>query len=279
MSSTAPGAEIIGGTQLFCTLMYSWLTGLGEEPYGRGYGGGIAVLFALFLVCAGGPFVLFFLGWAHNVLVTTPAMELSNAAGLRTRISAPWWALPVVGAIAAVYAVPVSLLDHTSYVATWGWIAVSGVPSVGVAVFARMRRVPKGRVRNWMVLPSLVAVIATVYFAAVAPGYEPPALERADYAGTWEGDGVRLELGAGGEAKASELPVVMWHEQERSCSGTGTWAPRVEAHHRGAGVDLRIPDCAGAQHAWEVAGTARKPELFVLIGDPDDGDVRVLHKR
>ncbi|MGW6705833.1 hypothetical protein ACWGDE_13225 [Streptomyces sp. NPDC054956] len=279
-SGIAPGAEAVGGAQLFCAVLYWQISSLAEEPYGRGYGGGIAVLFWMFLMLVCGPFLMIGLGYVHSALVTTPVMELSNAAGVRTRVSAPWWALPVLGAIAAVYAVPVSLLDHTSYAATWGWIAVYGVLPVAVSVFARMRQVPRGRVRRWAILPALAAVIATFWFGATAPAYRPPVLAGADYVGEWEGDGVRLELGAEGEAKAVKVPVTDAFEQVGSCSGPGTWVP-VEADdfHRG-GVFLKVPDCKGrAELRWDVAGTARKPELFVLIGDPDDGDVRVLHKR
>ncbi|MFG2985654.1 hypothetical protein ACGFYQ_31100 [Streptomyces sp. NPDC048258] len=198
---------------------------------------------------------------------------------MRTRISAPWWALPAVGLLAAGYAVPISLVVGTSYAATFGWIAAAGLLPVGVAVFARMREVPKVKVRRWALGPIVVAVIATFFVGAASPMYQPPVLERADYVGEWAGDGVRLELGAQGEAMAEKLPVHDRSDVVDRCSGHGTWEPEEETYGSRAGVALTILDCEGAQLRWEVAGTDERPELFVLRGDPDAGDVAVLRKR
>ncbi|MFF0291186.1 hypothetical protein [Streptomyces sp. NPDC005262] len=121
----------MGGAQLICAALYAQLAMLAEEPYGRGYGGGIALLFWLAVMCVLGPFIAVLLGFAHSLLFTTPVMMASNTAGVRTRISAPWWALPAVGLLAAGYAVPISLLVGTSYAATFGWIAAAGVLPVG----------------------------------------------------------------------------------------------------------------------------------------------------
>ncbi|MBT2446812.1 hypothetical protein J7F03_06925 [Streptomyces sp. ISL-43] len=278
-SGIAPGAEAVGGVQLLCALLYAQLNALAQEPYGRGFGGGIAVLFWLFVMVVGSPFVVILLGYVHSVLFTTPVMELSNAAGMRTRVSAPWWALPMTGALAVLYSIPVSLLAGPSYAATCGWIAAAGVLPVGVAVLARMRQVPRGKVRKWMILPGVAAVITTFYFGATAPVYEPPVLGRAEYVGEWSGDGVRLELTAQGEAAANWLPVDDGLDVVGHCTARGTWKPEEAAYGRGAGVALTVPDCKDAQLRWEVAGTAKRPELFVLIGDPDAGDMRVLRKR
>lgn len=46
-----------------------------------------------------------------------------------------------------------------------------------------------------------------------------------------------------------------------------------------AGVALTVPDCKEAELRWEVAGTEERPELFVLMGDPDAGEVTVLRKQ
>ncbi|MFE9967186.1 hypothetical protein [Streptomyces sp. NPDC005525] len=269
----------MGGAQLLCAVLYAQLAMLAGEPYGRGYGGGIALLFWLVVMCVLGPFIAVLLGFAHSLLFTTPVMVASNVAGVRTRISAPWWALPAVGLLAAGYAVPISLLVGTSYAATFGWIAAAGVLPVGVAVFARMRQVSRVKVRLWALGPIVAAVTATFFVGATSPTYQPPALERANYIGQWAGDGVRLELGEQGTAIAGKLPVHDGFDVVDHCSGHGTWEPEDADYSLRAGVALTIPDCKDAQLRWQVAGTDERPELFVLMGDPDAGNVAVLRKR
>ncbi|MFB7977867.1 hypothetical protein [Streptomyces vinaceus] len=280
-SGNAPGAEVIGGVQLICAALYSRFAMVAEEPYGRDYGGGMAILFSLFVMCVLGPAIVFIMGCVHTLLFTTPVMVASNAVGVRTRISAPWWTLPAVVLLAAGYAVPISLLIGTSYAATFGWIAAAGLLPVGVAVFARMREVPRIKVWRWALVPSVAAVLAAFYCGLNAPMYRPPVLERADYVGEWAGGGVRLELGAQGTVVAEELPVPGAHDLVNRCSGHGTWKAEGEDAARGlrSGVALTIPDCKSAELRWAVAGTDERPELFVLVGDPDDGDVSVLRKR
>ncbi|MFJ3205073.1 hypothetical protein [Streptomyces sp. NPDC086989] len=262
-------------------MLYVQLAMFGEEPYGRGYGGGIGLLFSLVLMCVFGPVVAVILGCAHSLLFTTPVMLASNAVGVRTRISAPWWALPATGLLAAAYAVPISLFAATSYGTTFAWIAAFGVLPVGVAVGARMRQIPSAKVRQWSLGPIVIAVIAAFCFGMTAPVYQPPVLERADYIGEWVGDGVRLELGAQAAVTAAGLPIHDGFHVVGRCSGQGTWenAREQAAYGRRAGVVLAIPDCKDAPLRWEVAGTDERPELFVLMGDPDDGEVAVLRKQ
>ncbi|MFG2997012.1 hypothetical protein [Streptomyces sp. NPDC048340] len=269
----------MAGAVLLCAVMYTQLSAPAGDPYGRGYGGAIALLFWLVVMCVLGPVVAVLLGLAHSLLFSTPVMVATNAVGVRTGISAAWWALPAVGLLAAGYAAPVCLLVGTSYAAAFGWIAAVGALPVGVAVFARMRQVPRARVRRWALGPIALGVLATCFLGTTAPAYRPPVLQRADYIGEWAGDGVRLELGTGGEATAEKLPVHDGFEIVDRCSGHGTWEPEEEAYDRRAGVTLSLPDCTGARLSWEVAGTSERPELFVLMGDPDAGEVAVLRKR
>lgn len=275
----APGAETVAAGQFLVGTLFWQLTSMAEEPYGRGYGGGIAVLFGLAFMVVVLPPLMLGAGWVHSTLFTTPVMELSNAAGVRTRLPAPWWAPPALGLLAAVYAAPVALLTGAPYAATCGWIAAAGVLPVGVAVFARMRRRTKASVRRWTPGPVVVAVVAVFAVGLTWPPYAPPALERADYVGAWTGDGVRLELDGQGAATAEKLLVVDGLDVVDRCSGHGTWKPAEAAGAYRAGVLLSVAQCEGASLRWELAGTAERPELFVLVGDPDDGDVRVLRKR
>ncbi|MFF4098724.1 hypothetical protein [Streptomyces sp. NPDC001903] len=278
-SAIAPGAEVVGGVQLICAALYAQLAALADEPYGRGYGGAIAVLFWLVVQAVLGPCIGLALGFAHSLLFTTPVMVASNAVGVRTRIPAPWWAPPALGLLAAGYAVPVSWIAGTAYAATFGWIAALGVLPVGASVYARMRLVPKVRARRWALVLIAPALVIAFAFGVTAPAYQPPVLARADYVGEWAGDGVHLELGAQGEVTARELPVYEGFEVVDHCSGHGTWKPLEAAHGHRAGVDLAIPNCHSANLSWEVAGTDEHPELFVLMGDPDAGETVVLSKR
>ncbi|WP_329388117.1 hypothetical protein OG625_32595 [Streptomyces sp. NBC_01351] len=278
-SGIAPAAETVGGAQILCVGLYTWLISLQQEPYNRGWGGGIALLFGLLVMAFVGPLLAGLLGFLHSFLFTTPVMVASNFAGLRTRLSAPYWAVPVMALIAAGYALPICLLADTSYVGTFTLIAGAGLLPVGVAVFARMRQLPSRTMRLWTVGPTAVALVAAFYLAATAPTYQPPVLERADYVGEWAGDGVRLQLGAQGEATVRRLPVHDGFEVVGHCSGHGKWTPTEAAYGSRAGVHLTIPTCGDdAQLSWEVAGTEEHPELFVLMGDPDDGMTAVLRK-
>lgn len=204
-------------------MLYAWLVSFAEEPYGRGYGGGIAVLFWLVVMFFASPFIALSLGFIHSLLFTTPVMVASNFVGARTRMSAPYWSLPALLLLAVGYVLPISLLNDSSYFATFSWISAVGIPPVAVALFARMRQVPRGTVRRYALAPIVAAVIATFFFGAAAPAYRPPVLERADYVGEWAGDGTILELGAGGEVTAKVLPVHDGFEVVDHCSGHGTW--------------------------------------------------------
>lgn len=286
-SGIAPGAETVAAGQFAVAAVFWQATAFADvmdDPYGRGYGGGIGILFWLVVMGFALPLVAFAAGWVHSTLVSVPVMELSNAAGLRTRIPAPWWALPVLAALGAVYAAPVALLTGAPYAATWGWLAAAGVLPVVVAVHGRLRRRTKASVRRWALWTAGVAVVAAfagglAWPASSGAPYEPPVLARADYIGVWTGDGVRLELDARGAAMAEKLPVDDGFEVVDRCSGHGTWESREADDLHRAGVALAVPECANASLVWALAGTAQEPELFVLIGDPDGGDVRVLRKR
>ncbi|MFI5865259.1 hypothetical protein [Streptomyces sp. NPDC051546] len=287
-SALAPGAETVAAGQFLAAGVFwqmATTAAVMDDPYGRGYGGGIAALLLLFFLCVILPLLAFALGWLHSVLVTVPVMRLSNAAGVRTRIPAPWWSLPVLAALSASYAAPVALLTGSPYAATCGLLAAAGVLPVAVAVSARMRQWTKSSVRRWVAAVAAVAAVGAFIGGSAWPSrsgpYRPPVLSQGDYAGMWTGDGIRLELDAQGTAMAEQLPVENGFEPVGRCSGPGTWKSR-EADGRSyrAGVVLAVAECgAGASLTWEVAGTAAEPELFVLIGDPDAGDVRVLRKR
>ncbi|MET9854191.1 hypothetical protein ABZY57_14755 [Streptomyces sp. NPDC006450] len=276
----APGAGTVAGAQFLVGVLFWWVAPGESDAYGVGYG-----TFALGLIlevafgCVFLPPLAFAAGWVHGTLFTTPLMALSNTVGVRTRISAPRWALPVLVLLAGAYAVPVALLTRSSYAATWGWIAATGVLPAGVAVYARMRQRTKTRVRLWTLAVTVIAVPAAFVAGLLMPPYQPPVLESSDYAGVWTGSGIRLELDAHGGAAAADLPVDDGFGETGRCSGRGTWEEARGAGGQGAGVSLSVAECEDASLYWRVAGTAEEPQLFVLVGDPDGGDVRILRKR
>ncbi|MCP3760424.1 hypothetical protein [Streptomyces sp. TBY4] len=286
-SAIAPGAETVAAGQFAVAAVFWQTTSFAEavdDPYGRGFGGGIGLLFGLAFTCLVLPLLAFAAGWVHSTLVTVPVMELSHAAGVRTRIPAPVWSLPALAALGALYAAPVALLTPAPYAATWGWLTAAGVLPVAVAVHARMRQRNKASVRRRARGTAAVAVVAAfaagiAWSSQSAGPYRPPVLAHAEYVGEWTGDGVRLELDARGTVMAEKLPVHDGFEVVDRCSGRGTWESREADELHRAGVVLAVPECGDASLVWAVAGTAEEPELFVLIGDPDGGDVRVLRKR
>lgn len=277
----APGAEAVAGAQFLVAMLFWWVSPGEGDAYGVGYGTfAIGLFLEVAFMCVFLPPLSFAAGWVHGTLFTTPVLGLSNAVGVRTRIPAPRWALPVLVLLAGLYAAPLALLVRTSYLATWGWTAAAGVLPVGVAVYARMRQRTKLRVRLWTLAATVIAVPTALLAGFVMPPYEPPALERADYVGVWTGSGVRLELDAQGGAVAEALPVEDGLHEVDSCSGRGTWEHAAgSSGGYGPGVVLSVAECEEAALYWQVAGTAEAPQLFVLIGDPDGGDVRVLRKR
>jgi hypothetical protein len=61
------------------------------------------------------------------------------------------------------------------------------------------------------------------------------------------------------------------------CDGTGTWEPDADSDERD-GVVVRLDGDCGQETRWSVSGTAHAPELFVLFGDPDAGELRILKR-
>ncbi|WP_328621167.1 hypothetical protein [Streptomyces sp. NBC_00354] len=219
--------------------------------------------------------------YLHRVLFTLPVMALARALGSR------WWAVPWAAAIAAAYAGWASSGWDLPYGWTVLWIAGPGVLPVVAASYAHHRSL------GWTAMVARVGAVTGIALLVCALGaflqgrtgfaaYEPPGLERDQYVGDWIGGGGarKLKLGENGEAVADGMPLVERNGLWDSCSGTGTWTfePRRESgglFHRGPRdrVTLSIEGC-GRMRDWQVAGTAERPELFCVIGDPED-----LHPR
>ncbi|MFD7840406.1 hypothetical protein [Streptomyces sp. NPDC059761] len=218
--------------------------------------------------------------YLYRLLFVLPVMALTRS------LVSPWWAAPWTAVITAGYTLWAGAVLHLPYGWTALWIAAPGVLPVVAAAYARHRSL------GWSAMAARIGAVTGIALLLCAFGaflqertgfaaYEPPRLERAGYAGEWVGGGGAhgLRLGENGEAVAENLaqvaPTGLWD----TCSGTGTWTFEPG---RGSGglfdrprdrVMLTIEGC-GPMRDWQVAGTAERPELFCVIGDPDD-----LHPR
>ncbi|MFK0217395.1 hypothetical protein ACIQWN_04290 [Streptomyces vinaceus] len=241
--------------------------GLGIDP------GAFSALPVVFLVVA-------LAGYLHRLLFVLPVMALARGLG------GGWWAAPWAAGLAAAYAGWAAAGWDLPYGWTLLWIAGPGVLPVAAASYAHHRSL------GWTGMAARVGAATGVALLLCAFGafllertgigaYEPPRLERERYAGEWiaGGGAYRLRLGENGEAVAENLPLVAPAGVWDACSGAGTWT--FERGRESGGlfdrardrVTLRIEGC-GPMRDWQVAGTAERPELFSVMGDPED-----LHPR
>lgn len=283
-SYLATGAELAFMAQLVVAGAVFLATAGMRDDHGIGFAGGALARVPRVLL------LLVLAGYLHWLLFTLPAMALTRLlAGL------PWAALrAALGAAALTSA-------HTAWaVSVWdvpigwtvAWIAGTGLLPVTAAWYAHHRSL------GWGAMAARIgAVTGAALLLAVVGGflqqwtgwhaYEPPRLDRSRYVGEWIGGGgaYRLRLGEDGEAEGDSMPLVdenagLWD----SCSGTGTWTfvPQPEAGRPAHGgprdrITLTIPGC-GTLRDWQAAGTADRPQLFVVKGDPGTPSVITLHR-
>lgn len=282
-------------TMLVCAaqsgaLLTGWLVVQfgSTDPYGRPPGSALGLLCMLVF----GPPLLLVLGVLHTFALTMPA-DLAAGAVARRAGGAHWrWQGATLTLIGAVYAIPLAVAG-APYTYSWAGISLSGVlPLLAVAWFRRLqersgRPFTTGAVWFWSLAGGflLTAVVAVACGVAVGTGlvgaYQAPHLPARQMAGVWEsaqGRGeVRLETN--GRAVLSGVPYETSDWSERRCDATGTWT-----YERGGGaawstVEFDVGDASCVLHVWTLGGSEERPELYALFGDPDAGDVRVLHKR
>ncbi|MFJ6935361.1 hypothetical protein [Streptomyces sp. NPDC101132] len=245
--------------------------------------GGIELLFSLVMAAVVGPFVALLLGAAQAVAVAVPPVWLGRTLAGRYGGPALLWALGVLGAGAAVLAGGMAALG-SDFLTVWAWSAgLALLPLVAAELWAD-GDFTQGRA--WRELAAIVTVPASVMAVGTASAHAlgpfdaprpSPRLGAHGYVGTWSGGGGWLRLEVGGRAVVTRVPYQQDME-ERTCTGEGTWSFREARADDSEGVDLSLPCSPQWLHSWEVAGTADRPELFLLIGDPDYADVRVLRK-
>lgn len=284
-------AAAIAAAQLPAVWLLWWVVEItGHDDYGIGYGGAFLLL-CLLLVA---PLILPVLGLLHAVAHLGPAGALARLAARCLRGPRWAWHLLCATAVGVAWAALTAVLWGRPFLSTAAVLAALGVlPVLGLA-YARARARAKGRAWGiwgvWLrsallsvvlfMLAMVIAVPATVM--GLIEEYEPPKLSAGQLAGVWRGeDGAVLRLHGAGRVQASRLPAGSasgdWDADPVDvCEGSGSWSPgRKDGRDA---VVVRLDGGCGPETYWTIGGTERDPELFVLFGDPDAADVRILRR-
>ncbi|MFJ6074408.1 hypothetical protein ACIQFU_26850 [Streptomyces sp. NPDC093065] len=248
----------------------------GRDDYGYGGGGYLGIC------CV--PLILPFIGLFHAAAQIAPAAALAR---LRPRtFPGPGWAWHLAGSVlvGAGWSVLGRVLWDRPVGDTLPWFA--GVGVLPVLVLDRLRGRTWGGWGVWLRSAGaglVLFVVCGVPAAALAGDYEPPRLSAGQLAGEWrDEDGGVLRLVRGGRAELTRVPVHNGVAEEGDfsrCDGTGTWTFERDNEFMDTdrdGVLLRLDGDCGEETYWAIGGTERNPELFVLFGDPDAGDLRIL---
>ncbi|KUN45146.1 hypothetical protein AQJ27_23370 [Streptomyces olivochromogenes] len=278
-----------------------WLGTLNDDPYGATYDSSFGL--ACLLLFA--PLLLWVLGQSHAAVHTMPAATLARLTVRRAGGREWGWHLVFIGVLGAVWSVVGAAVGGWSFLAGTLWIVAFGVlPALGVAyVRGRTRttgRPPRGRRTIWLAsalgstgLSVVVLVAGTVaQSTGLIKEYEPPKLPAGELAGVWRGGhGAVLRLGTGGRAALTKVAAEPGHHEPVTtefsvCGGTGTWFLDTDGAHdhysvngpeERDGVVVTVPGCGDATF-WTIGGSEDEPELYVLFGDPDSGDLRRLRR-
>ncbi|GGN61458.1 hypothetical protein GCM10011579_027810 [Streptomyces albiflavescens] len=297
-------AAALCAAQLAVSCAIWWVGTFDDDAHGAGSGGGLAAA-GLLCMLVFGPLLLAVLGLLHAAAHTMPAATLARLATRRVGGSEEAWHLAFVAVLGVLWAAVAVVLGVPPTGTIALLIAASGVvPALGVR-YVRRRERATGRaprshriwVRSALASFGACVLVAGVGLVGLSTGlikeYEPPKLSAEQLAGVWRGDGgAVLRLRAGGRAELTALPAqpefgdVTTKEFTR-CDGTGSWFldtegrydPYVDTGDSSGrdGVVVRIEDC-GHDTYWTIGGSEARPELFVLFGDPDSGDLRILKR-
>ncbi|WP_225637299.1 hypothetical protein [Streptomyces solaniscabiei] len=274
-------AAALCAAQLPSAVLLLVIVGSGRDDYGAGYGGafGLACFFVL------GWLLVPPLGLLHALVQIMPAAALARLQ--RRHCGGPEWAwhLTTSVLVGVCWAVLLRALWGLPLAATVPWLAGAGVlPVLGLAYLRRRRWGDRG---IWLRSAGgclVLLVVTGVGGAVLVDDYEPPVLSASQVAGTWHGvRGARLRLWPGGRAELTRVPAEAVFEDPGDftvCDGTGTWTlDREGDHHAGReGVLVRLDGGCGEETYWTIGGSERQPELFVIFGDPDAGELRILSR-
>lgn len=251
----------------------------GRDDYDQA-GGAFLGIFCVMLI-------LPLLGLLHATVQIMPAATLAR---LRPRaVRGPEWAWRLGGSV--LIGTGWSALGY----AVWGWPVAdtlpwfAGVGALPVLVLARLRGRPWGSWGVWLRSAGASFVLFVVCGASAAPlagHYEPPELSDGQLVGDWrDADGGVLRLAPDGQAELTRVPAHNDIDEDGDfslCDGTGTWTRQGGSDFRDTdrdGVLVRLDGECGQETYWTIGGTELKPELFVLFGDPDAGELRIITRR
>ncbi|CAL9539701.1 hypothetical protein SUDANB105_04196 [Streptomyces sp. enrichment culture] len=272
--------------QLPAAFLVWWFGTFTEDDHGVGYGGA----FGVFCLCLFLPLVLPVLGLLHSVLHLLPGWALVQPLARRFPDRTLWaWRLAGGTLVGGLWAAVPAMAWDWPYATTALWCTGLGVwPVLWVGLARRKAGVTgpsSGCLGRWFrpasvsvglfLLVFLGGVLATV--TGLLKEYEPPRLTREQLTGVWRGeDGAELRLLPGGRAVLTDVPVPEpdgW--EAATCHGThtGTWTAGTRDGRTGVSLS---GGCATT--FWSASGTEDEPELFVMFGDPDSGDLRVLER-
>ncbi|MGI5390823.1 hypothetical protein [Streptomyces sp. CA-251251] len=231
--------------------------------------------------------ILPLLGLLHATVQIMPAATLVR---LRPRAArGPEWAWYLGGSV--LIGTGWSVLGY----ALWGWPVADTLPwfagagALPVLGLVRLHGRPWGTWAVWLRSAGasfVLFVVCGVSAASLTGQYEPPELSDGQFVGDWRGaDGGVLRLTPDGQAELTRVPAHNDVDEEGDfavCDGTGTWTREEGNDLRDTdrdGLLVRLDSTCGQETYWTVSGTERNPELFVLFGDPDAGELRILTKR
>jgi hypothetical protein len=275
----------VSGAQVVVLMVVLWCLPAREETY---YAPGPA--FGFLVVALLAPFLLTVVGFGHALAVTLPAILVGRLAA-RRHPPAWRWSLAATAALAASYAL-LGWRNGVPYPVALLWTLGFSVLPVLLGHHA-IHRVARGTLRSsWRLMGEVALVTAVCAALVIGLGllgyrtghlkeYEPPEVARADAVGTWRAGagGTEVRLAADGRASVTDLPYGRAAAWEKAfCDGDGTWSWRGRGADGRDAVELTIPGCAGARERWMFSGTPERLELFVVLGDPDAGDLYVLPK-
>lgn len=263
-----------------------WIHSFGQDDYGVGYGGAFGAVCLIVFA----PLLLPVLGMVQAVTLVLPSVALARLA--HRRLGGPTWLWHLLAPVvpAAVWGGLAALLWHWPPTATALVLAGLGVlPTLGVGYLRRRSWGPWG---VWWRAGLGAAGLCVLIFAAgvlasvtgLIGEYEPPKLTASQLAGEWHGDaGAVLRLDAEGRATATRLPTEttahVIDEEFVRCGGPGAWKTD-RAQHPGDrdGILVRLKGNCGGETRWSIGGTEDAPELFVIFGDLDAGDLWILKR-
>ncbi|MFJ5546252.1 hypothetical protein [Streptomyces sp. NPDC093225] len=269
-------------TALCCLV---WMVGatISQDSYGdTGIGIGMLVGTVVFLPVAGALVLAGAL--VEAFLFAVPLVWLGQRLTRRWGASTLLWVLAVPAAAAFVLA---GLLAaggapfRPAWALSTGWAVLPAVAAHwhtthGLSGSGTASRV--GAALAAAITPLMLLVATADASGLLAGPYHAPELGARGYVGTWSEGGIRLHLEEGGRAVLTEVPYDDM-AVPKSCTGRGSWQLRPAETDGRESVELDVPACDGiSSWPWDVGGTTARPELFMTLGDPDTGELHILHK-